>query len=96
MSRQAKGHVSSARERSSNEAVAQPQHVGEDDMLATAVRKESAFQVEESEQDFDFEVTEELLTLAGDLDGLGDQIRSGNIPNSLLADLFHAESPEED
>jgi len=44
--------------------------------------------VESAEYDdlFDFEVTDALRDLA-QIDGLGDQIRSGDIPNTLLADL---------
>ncbi|WP_029068706.1 hypothetical protein [Jonesia quinghaiensis] len=36
---------------------------------------------------FDFELTDEVRDIVGDTTGLGDQIREGNIPAALLADL---------
>lgn len=51
----------------------------------------NAFSVADTEQDlaelFDFEITDELRALAAGYETLGDSVRSGDIPNSLLADL---------
>lgn len=42
---------------------------------------------QDSAELFDFEITDELRALAAGYETLGDSVRAGDIPNSLLADL---------
>ncbi|MFD2841033.1 hypothetical protein ACFSYH_10685 [Populibacterium corticicola] len=50
---------------------------------------------EEAEEDlFDFEVTDELRALAAGYEDLGDTIRQGYLPASLVLDLLYGEEDE--
>ncbi len=50
---------------------------------------------EEAEEDlFDFEVTDELRALAAEYENLGDTIRQGHVPASLVLDLLYGEDDE--
>lgn len=50
---------------------------------------------EEAEEDlFDFEVTDELRALAAGYEDLGDTIRQGHLPASLVLDLLYGEEGE--